>query len=97
MNALNGAYQILKSWRRYPRKTTKADQEFAKILDFSGIIFPNIFAKLKKRIPSPLVFLVMKIRKKNLSCVPKKCCEERHIDLLSIGEKGKRHYVLTLF
>ena len=26
--------------------------------------------------------------------VSKKCCEEKHIDLLLIGEEGKRHYVL---
>ena len=25
--------------------------------------------------------------------VSKKCCEEKHVDLLLIGEKGKRHYV----
>ena len=25
----------------------------------------------------------------------KKCCEEKHVDLLLIGEKGKRHYVLV--
>ena len=25
--------------------------------------------------------------------VPKTCCEEKHIDLLLIEEKGKRHYV----
>ena len=26
--------------------------------------------------------------------VSKKCCEEKHVDLLLIGEEGKRHYVL---
>ena len=41
---------------------------------------------MKKRIPSALVFLVMKIRKK--------CCEEKHVDLLLMEEKRKRHYVL---
>ena len=25
--------------------------------------------------------------------VSKKCCEEKHVDLLLIGEEGKRHYV----
>ena len=24
----------------------------------------------------------------------RKCCEEKHVDLLLIEEKGKRHYVL---
>ena len=27
--------------------------------------------------------------------VSKKYCEEKHVDLLLIGEEGKRHYVLT--
>ena len=26
--------------------------------------------------------------------MPKKCCEEKHVDLLLIGEEDKRHYVL---
>ena len=26
--------------------------------------------------------------------VSKKCCEEKHVDLLLIREEGKRHYVL---
>ena len=25
--------------------------------------------------------------------VSKKCCEEKHVDLLLIGEEGKRHYL----
>ena len=36
----------------------------------------------------------MKTRKKNLIYVSKKYCEEKHVDLLSIGEEGKRHYAL---
>ena len=27
--------------------------------------------------------------------VSKKCCDEKHVDLLLTGEQGKRHYVLT--
>ena len=27
--------------------------------------------------------------------VSKKCCEENHVELLLIGEKGKRHDVLS--
>ena len=27
--------------------------------------------------------------------ISKKCCEEKHVDLLLTGEEGKRHYVLT--
>ena len=31
--------------------------------------------------------------KKHPIYVSKKCCEENHVDLLLIGEEGKRHYV----
>ena len=33
-------------------------------------------------------------KKKHPIDVPKKCCEEDHVDLLLIGEEGKRHYVV---
>ena len=46
-------------------KTTKADRDFAKKLDFKDIKFPvkvrDIY-KIEKKITSELVFLVMKIR-----------------------------------
>ena len=38
-----------------------------------------------------LVFLT---KKKYSIYVSKKWCEEKHVDLLLIGEEGKRHYVL---
>ena len=50
------------------------------------------FTKLKKRILSALLFLVMKIRK-NIQPIYQKN-KEKHVDLLIIGEEGKRHYVL---
>ena len=49
--------------------------------------------KHKKRISSALVFLVIKIRKNIQFMYPVKCSEEKHVALLSIGEKGKRYYV----
>ena len=36
----------------------------------------------------------MKIKKSNQSTYQKKCCEENYVDLLLIGEEGKRHYDL---
>ena len=35
----------------------------------------------------------MKIKKKIRSMYQKKCCEGKHVDLILIGERGKRHYV----
>ena len=42
-----------------------------------------------------LGILVIKIEttEKHPIYVSKKCCEEQHVDLLFIGEEGKRHYV----
>ena len=42
-----------------------------------------------------LVFLAMKI-KRHTTYVSQKCCEEDHVDLLSIGE-GKRHCSYQIF
>ena len=36
----------------------------------------------------------MKIKKTFNLCI-KKCCEEKHVDLLSMEEKGNRHYILV--
>ena len=52
------------------------------------------FIKLEKIILSILLFLFMKIMKNIKSVFKEKCCGEKHVDLLLIGEKGKRHYVL---
>ena len=38
--------------------------------------------------------LVMKFFKKNNLLISKKYCDEKHVDLLMIGDKGKIHYVL---
>ena len=53
--------------------------------------------KLTKRISSALEFLVMKIKKNIQSIYQKKCCEEKHVDLLLTGEEGKRHCVLIKY
>ena len=37
--------------------------------------------------------MFIKIRKKPNQCF-KKCCKDKHVDLLLIGEQIKRHYVL---
>ena len=49
---------------------------------------------MKEKIPSALVFLVMKIRKNIPSKYQKKCCKDKHVDLLLIGEEDKKHYVI---
>ena len=49
--------------------------------------------KNEKRILSVLVFLDTKKGKYPI-CLSKKSCEEKHFDLLLIGEESERHYVL---
>ena len=39
------------------------------------------------------MFLAMKIRRKNPIYESKKCCEEKHVDLLLVGEGEKKQYV----
>ena len=80
-----------------PARITKADKEFANKLDFKDIKFPEKIIdihKIKKRILSILVSLVMKIKKNIQSMYHKKGCEEKHVDLLLLRKEGKRQYVL---
>ena len=95
--------QILKSCKSSPSKNYKADINLAKKLDRKGRKFPvkiRHIHKIKKensrnqkekskQILSSLVFLAMKIRKNIRSMQQKKFCEEKHADLLLIGEEGK--------
>ena len=67
-----------------PRRITKADKGFANKLDFENIKFPLKIRDIHK---------IEKIAQKNKT-VSKKCSEEKHVDLLLIGEEVKRHYVL---
>ena len=80
----------------HPARITKADKDFAKTLDFKYINFLvkiRDIRKIKKGNSIALAFLVMKIKKKSVF-VSKQCCEEKHVDLLLIGERERRHCVL---
>ena len=62
--------QVLNPVNYNSKRITKPDKDFAKKIDFKDIEYPvkvidihKIKKKKKKRIPSALVFLVMKIRK----------------------------------
>ena len=67
MNALNGVLvRYLNLADHHPARITKTDKDFAKKLDFKDTKFPvkvRHIHKIKKRIPSTLVYSVMKIRK----------------------------------
>ena len=83
-----------------PPRITKADQDFAKKLDFKDIKFTvkvrdiHKIEKKKKRNSIGISVFGSGNSEKHPIYVSKKCCEEKHVDLLLIGEEGNRHYVL---
>ena len=83
----------------YPARIRKADKDFARKLDFKDIKFPVKFRdihKIKKKKNSIAISLFGYENKENYRIyLSRKCCEEKHFDLLLIGEKGKNHYVLV--
>ena len=90
MNALNPA-------DRTPARITKADKEFAKKLDFKDIKFPvklRDIHKIEKKNSMGISGFGYENKEKHPTYISKRCCEEKHIDLLLIGEEIKRHYVL---
>ena len=80
-----------------PARITKADKDFVKKLDFKGIKFPikvrNI-QKIEKTNSISISVFGYENKEKHPVYVLKKCCEEKNVNLLLIGEKGKRHYFL---
>ena len=80
-----------------PTRITKADKEFAKKLDFKNIKFLvkiRDIRKIEKMNSIGISVFGYENKEKHPLYVSKKCCEEKHVDLLLIGEKGNRHYVL---
>ena len=51
--------------------------------------------KIEKKTPIGISVFGYENKEKHPIYVSKKCCEEKHVDLLLMGEEGKRHYVLT--
>ena len=77
-----------------PRRITNADKEFAKNLDFKNINFPvkiRDIHKIEKDNYIGISVFGYENREKRPVYVSKKCCAEKHVDVLLIGEEGKRH------
>ena len=51
--------------------------------------------KIEKNISICISVFGYENKEKHLIYVSKKCYEDNHVDLLLIGEEGKRHYVLS--
>ena len=82
----------------YPARITKADKDFAKRLDYKDIKFPvnirDIHKIEKKNSISFIVFGYENLKKRPIY-VSKKWCEDKHVDLLLIGEEEKKHYYIV--
>ena len=74
------------------QKLQKPNNILKKKLHFEDIKFEK--KKMKKRILLPLAFLVIKTKRTPNLCLKKKCFAEKHVDLLLMGEEGKRYYVI---
>ena len=84
---------ILKSWRSSISTNYKSGQRFAKRLDLKDIQFSvkiRDIHKISKNFNISGFGYEKKIIK---SMYEKKCYEENHVDLLTIGEEGNRQYV----
>ena len=83
-----------------PRRITNADKDFAEKLDFKDIKFPvkgtDIHKIYKKNSICISVFSYENKERRSIY-VSKKCCEEKHVDLLLTEEERKRHYVLIKY
>ena len=79
-----------------PRRITKANEDFAKRLDFKDIKFPVKAKdhKIEKKSIGISIFGYVN-KEKYPIYISKQCCEEKHVDLLLIREE-KTTYVPTL-
>ena len=81
-----------------PRRITKADKYFVKKLDFKDIKFPvkvRDVHKIEKKNSIGISAFGYENKEKHSIYVSKICCEEKHVDLLFIEEKSKRHHIFT--
>ena len=81
----------------HPPRITKADKDFAKKLDFKDIKFPVKIRDIHKTEKQDFISIShfgYENKEKHPIYVSEKCCEEKQVDLLLIGEEGKRHYFL---
>ena len=72
-----------------PRRTTKTDKDFAKRLNFKNIKFPVKIRDIQKQEKMNSIGISVfgyENKGKYPIYVSKNCCEEKHVDLLLIGE-----------
>ena len=81
-----------------PARIIKADKKFAKGPNFEDMKFPfkvRDIHEVKKKKNSIGISIFGYENKVNYPIyVSKNCCKHKQVDLLLIGEEGKRHYLL---
>ena len=78
----------------HPPRIAETDKDFARKLDFKDTKLPvkiRDIHKTEKRVLSPLVFLVIKIRKSIQPMYQKNAVKKKHVNLFLIWEEVKRH------
>ena len=73
------------------------DKDFAKRHDFKDIKFPiktRGIHKIERKDSIGISVFGYENKEKYPIYVSKQCCEEKRVDLLLIGEREKKHYVL---
>ena len=99
MNALYGVWPDTANPadHHYPARITKADKKYENRLDFKDIKFPlktkNIY-KIEKKNYIWISVFSYENKVKYPIYVSKRCCEDKHVGLLLIGEGEKKHFVL---
>ena len=89
--------RYLNPTNHHPARITRADKDFAKMFDFKNIKFPvkiRDIHKIKKKNSIGISVFDYENKEKHPIYISKKCCDEKHVDLLLIGDEGKRHDVL---
>ena len=80
-----------------PARNTTADKDFARTLDFKNIISSSCIqrqSQISKKTPIVISVFGYENKEKYPIYLSQKCCEKKHVDLLMIGEEGKRYYDL---
>ena len=94
INALNGVW--LDTWILNPRIITKVDKAFSKRLISKDIKIPVKIREIQKIEEKNAIGITVfgnENKEKYQIYISKQCCEEKHVDLLLVGEE-KKHFVL---
>ena len=88
--------QILNPAEHHPARITKIDEILGDELDFEEVKFPvkiKDIHKIKKTNSIAISVFGYENKRKHPIYITKECYEDKHVDLLSIGERERKHCV----